>query len=481
MSDSKRRPHRRSQNGARQSGRVQPARRVAYDVLRAVSESDAYANLLLPQTITDASLSPQDAALATELTYGTLRRCGTYDAVIASAAGRPIDQIDPAVLDALRLATHQLLATRVASHAAVNESVNLVVDELGRGGAGFTNAVLRRISRDTPGQWQERIEGDARSDDERLGLRTAHPVWIIRAMRRALAAEGRVSELEELLEADNVSPEVTLVALPGLAETAEPRRPFAPTAFGSPGGDPHDVIRASGGAVRVQDEGSQLVALALTAVKPVAAGERWLDLCAGPGGKTALLAAIAHQNGVTLEANEVVPARAGLVRGALKAVPGEVTVHVQDGRDLTAASAGRFDRILVDAPCTGLGALRRRPEARWRKTPADVAELAALQAQLLSGALDALTPGGIVAYVTCSPHLAETSGIVSEVLRNRDDITELDAAAVMSSVAQSPLDLAGDGTGRVQLWPHRHGTDAMFLALLQRNDPSQRNESGEVQ
>lgn len=466
-----RRPVRGPRAGGGQSRRVQPARRVAYGVLRAVNDSDAYANLLLPSAIAEASLSPQDAALATELTYGALRRQGTYDAIIASAAGRSTSDIDPAVLDALRLATHQLLSTRVASHAAVNESVNLVTAEVGRGAAGFANAVLRRISRDTLGQWQERIERDARSDDERLGLRTAHPVWIIRAMRRALAAEGRADELDALLDADNASPEVTLVALPGLAEPATPRRPYAATAFGSPGGDPHTVIAATGGTVRVQDEGSQLVALALAGAKPIVQGERWLDLCAGPGGKTALLAAVAHQHDVALEANEVVPARAGLVRNALKAVPGDVPVHEQDGRDLTAANPGRFDRILVDAPCTGLGALRRRPEARWRKSPADVAELATLQAQLLAGALDALAPGGIVAYATCSPHLAETSAIVSEVLRTREDVTELDAATVVGEISQSPIDLAADGSGRVQLWPHRHGTDAMFLALLQR-DPN---------
>ncbi|MGO1802085.1 MAG: RsmB/NOP family class I SAM-dependent RNA methyltransferase [Microbacteriaceae bacterium] len=472
MSAPPRRPARRPNGGAAPARRVQPARRVAYDVLRAVSNDDAYANLTLPAAITAASLSPQDAALATELTYGALRRRGTYDAVIASAAARPTSDIDPAVLDALRLATHQLLATRVASHAAVNESVNLVSAEVGRGPAGFANAVLRRISRDTPGQWQERIEQGARSDDERLGLRTAHPVWIIRALRRALTAEGRADELEALLESDNVSPEVTLVALPGLAEPGEPRRPYAPTAFGSPGGDPQTIIGAAGGTVRVQDEGSQLVALALAAARPITPGERWLDLCAGPGGKTALLAAIAHENDVVLEANEVTPTRARLVRSALKAIPGDVTVHEQDGRDLTAAHPGSYDRILVDAPCTGLGALRRRPEARWRKTPGDVAELAALQTQLLAGALDAVAPGGIVAYVTCSPHLAETSAIVAEVLRGRDDVVELDAGAVLAEVAEGPLDLASDGTGRVQLWPHRHGTDAMFLALLQRTGPS---------
>lgn len=451
---------------------VQPARRVAFDVLRAVSETDAYANLVLPSAIADARLTPQDAALATELTYGTLRRLGTYDAIIASAADRATDSIDPAVLDALRLAVHQLLATRVASHAAVNESVNLAAIASGRGASSFVNAVLRRITRDSVETWQTRIEEQARSDDERLALRSAHPVWVIRALRRALAAEGRADELEALLEADNASPEVTLVALPGLAEPEEPRLPYASTAFTSPGGDPRLSVDRSGGTIRVQDEGSQLVALALASAAPIVAGERWLDLCAGPGGKTALLGAIALQHDVTLEANEVVPVRARLVRKALRAVPGEIEVHEQDGRQLATSRAGEFDRVLVDAPCTGLGALRRRPEARWRKSPADVAELVPLQVELLSAALDALAPGGIAAYVTCSPHLAETTGVVKEVLRERTDIVELDARAVVTGTAQSPIDLAAEGrsgSGSVQLWPHRHGTDAMFLALLQRS------------
>ncbi|MFT4158335.1 MAG: transcription antitermination factor NusB [Microbacterium sp.] len=448
---------------------VQPARQVAFDVLRAVSDSDAYANLVLPSAIAQAGLSPQDAALATELTYGTLRRLGTYDAIIAAAAGRPASDIDSAVLDALRLGVHQLLATRVASHAAVNESVNLAAAAQGSGASRFANAVLRRISRDDADYWQQSIEAEARSDDERLALRSAHPVWVIRALRRALAAEGRQDELSALLDADNASPEVTLVALPGLAEPGEPRRPYAPTAFASGGGDPHHVVAASGGTVRVQDEGSQLVALALAEAMPIRPGERWLDLCAGPGGKTALLAAIAHANGAHLEANEVIPARAGLVRNAVRPVPGDVIVHEADGRAFAPALPGTFDRILVDAPCTGLGALRRRPEARWRKSPADVAELVTLQTELLGAALDAVAPGGIVAYATCSPHLAETTGVIQDVLRERPGFTELNARAVVAGIATSPIDLADDGSGRVQLWPHRHGTDAMFLALLQRS------------
>ena len=449
--------------------KIQATRWVAFDVLRSVTDDDAYANLLLPKLIVEAKLSPQDAALATELTYGTLRRRGTYDAIISHAAQRDVADIDPAVLDALRLGTHQLLSTRVASHAAVNESVNLVAAETGRKASGFANAVLRRISADDAETWQERIESAARSDDERLSLRTAHPVWVIRALRRALAAEGRADELDELLASDNASPEVTLAALPGLAEPGEPRRPYASTAYGSPGGDPRAALVDSDGAVRVQDEGSQLIALSVAAAAPVRPGERWLDLCAGPGGKTAMLAALAFESGATLEANEVMHARAGLVRGAVKPLPIDVPVHERDGRELAREHPATFDRILVDAPCTGLGALRRRPEARWRKSPGDVAELVDLQTQLLDAAVDALAPGGIVAYATCSPHLAETAGVVAEILGRRDDITELDARAVMADVAVSPIDLAArEDSLSVQLWPHRHGTDAMFLALLQR-------------
>ena len=449
------------------------SRRVAYDTIRAVHESDAYANLLLPTSITRAGLSSSDAALATELTYGTLRRQGTYDAVIAIAADRGILDIDPAVLDALRLGVHQLLSTRVASHAAVNESVELARSAGGRGAAGFANAVLRRVSRDTPGDWMTRIADGARSDDEQLGLLFSHPVWVVRAFRRALAAEGRADELEALLTADNASPRVTMAALPGLAEVPEDARrtPFSPVGFRLGGGDPESTIRESHWRIRVQDEGSQLAALALTRALPVREGERWLDLCAGPGGKTAMLAAEALAHGARLEANEISPARAGLVRKALEGVPLEVPVSEQDGRERTAAAPDTYDRILVDAPCTGLGALRRRPEARWRKAPADVPELTGLQRELLTGAVSALARGGIVAYVTCSPHLAETSGVVAEVRREWGAaLEEISARDVLTALtdADPALPPQADGSGRAQLWPHRHNTDAMSISLLRR-------------
>jgi 16S rRNA (cytosine967-C5)-methyltransferase len=298
-------------------------------------------------------------------------------------------------------------------------------------------------------------------------------VWILRAFRRALAAEGRVDELDELLRADNASPRVALAVLPGLATRPVELAPtvYSPIGAMSAGGDPTSVMAAAGGRIRVQDEGSQLVALALARAVPVREGERWLDLCAGPGGKTALLAAEALAHGASLEANEISHARAGLVRSALAGVPADVPVSELDGRERAAAAAATYDRVLVDAPCTGLGALRRRPEARWRKSAADVADLTALQSELLSAAIGALRPGGIVAYVTCSPHLAETVGVVADVRREwGDDVEELDARAALQSVARTPLDLPApaDGSGRAQLWPHRHGTDAMFLSLLRR-------------
>jgi 16S rRNA (cytosine967-C5)-methyltransferase len=244
-----------------------------------------------------------------------------------------------------------------------------------------------------------------------------------------------------------------------------------------------DAVRE--GLALVQDEGSQLVALALTRV-PVDGGahddggngdgHRWLDLCAGPGGKSALLGGLVGLEGGTLDAVEPAEHRAELVRRAVDGLP--VTVHVADGRTAPLPD-GAFDRVLVDAPCTGLGALRRRPEARWRRRPEDVAELSRLQRELLTAALRHVRPGGVVAYVTCSPHLAETVGVVAPVTRRRAPrlvhaaaaaqegeeeiaVEELDARAYLPGVPD-----LGPGPS-VQLWPHRHGTDAMFLALLRR-------------
>lgn len=445
------------------SGRASPARRVAAEVLAAVREDDAYANLLLPARIAQARLSPADAGLATELTYGTLRMQGRYDRIIALAAGRDVAAIDPPVLDVLRLGVHQLLATRIPPHAAVGDTVGLAP----RRATGFVNGVLRAVSRATPEAWDARV-GEGLDGDARLAVETSHPAWVIDVLRDALAADGRDGELGDLLAADNIPPAVSLVALPGLAEVAEVGEPggVAPTAARAPGGDPAAVPAVAAGRARVQDEGSQLAALVLSRAREIRPGERWLDLCAGPGGKAALLAAEARLGGAELTANELVPARAGLVRKALAVLDPAPEVVVGDGARFGQTHPGGFDRILLDAPCTGLGALRRRPEARWRKQPADVPELVALQERLLDAAVTALAPGGLLAYVTCSPHPAETRAVVAGALDRHPGLVALDTRAVAAGVATSDL---GPGTGpALQLWPHRHGTDAMFIQLLTR-------------
>jgi 16S rRNA (cytosine967-C5)-methyltransferase len=438
---------------------------------------------VLPGLLRQAGLHGRDAAFATELAYGALRGRGTYDAVIATCARRPAAEIDPPLLDVLRLGAHQLLDTRVPAHAAVAATVDLARAELGGAAAGFANAVLRTMSGQDLTAWLAQVAPDAAAaPDEHLAVVTSHPAWVVRALRDALRAAGRdPAELPELLAADNLRPRVSLAALPGLTDRSE-----LLAAGAAPGGicpvaarlsgSPEDLPAVVQGRVRVQDEGSQLVALALAAaeVEGTDAG-RWLDLCAGPGGKAALLGAVLAQrraagllpDDAQVAAVEVAAHRAGLVRGAVAVLRGAVEVRHEDGRRVGELEPGRYDRVLVDVPCTGLGALRRRPEARWRRVPGDLAALAPLQRALLASALDAVRPGGVVGYVTCSPHPAETRVVVDDALRRREDVHRLDAR---EPLAQASEGLAGDlGPGPdVQLWPHRHGTDAMYLALLRR-------------
>lgn len=449
---------------------VSPARRIALEVLTAVRERDAYANLLLPVLLRRASPPPAEAAFATELTYGTLRRLGHYDAVIAAASGREVAAIDPPLLDVLRLAAHQLLATRTAPHAAVHQAVDQARTAAGRRASGFANAVLRRVGEADDATWTDRIAASLTDPTEVLAARSAHPAWVVAQLRSALAAtDGGDADLAALLEVDNVPAPVGLVALPGLADAAAtglPRHPLSPVGVESAGGDPAAAPGVREGVLRVQDPGSQLVALALSRARPASAGERWLDLCAGPGGKAALLAAEADEAGASLLANELVPARARLVQRALEPVPGEHRVEVGDGVRF-GDGAQRFDRILLDAPCTGLGALRRRPEARWRKRPEDVPELADLQSRLLDAAIAALAPGGLLVYATCSPVVAETTDRITAALDTHPGLVALDTADVLAGITSGPLAGARRGTA-AQLWPHRHATDAMFLQILTR-------------
>ena len=501
-----------------------PSRLAAFETLTAVSRDDAYANLVLPGRIAAHRLDKRDAGFATELTYGALRGQGFYDAVLATCVERPLDRLDRPVLDALRLGAHQLLGMRVPSHAALDSTVSLVRDQIGAGPSGLVNAVLRKVTAQDREAWLDQLapvdEQTGAASDAALAIRHSHPQWIIRALRQSLAnhgrpAEGRSAELEALLEADNAAPMVNLVALPGLGDLqpvlaagAEPG-PLAPGSALYRDGDAGRLPGVKEGTIRVQDVGSQLTARAL-AVVPVGSAapgahgasgeahtpERWLDLCAGPGGKAALLAALAREQGATLLANEPAEHRARLVENALAAVPGGSSaadaadadntwsIRCGDGRDVGTEQPEAFDRILVDAPCTGLGALRRRPESRWRRQPSDLGPLTELQRQLLDSAVEALKPGGVLGYVTCSPHPAETVFQVQDVLKRHPRLELLDTTGYLTTVAPALQDAGSEPTARSagsganpgassagntsQLWPHLHATDAMFMALFRK-------------
>ncbi|SKY56553.1 ribosomal RNA small subunit methyltransferase B [Mycobacteroides abscessus subsp. massiliense] len=464
----RRRPNQDSRRSAgpaeRARRKLDPPRQAALDVLRAVSRQDAYANLALPALLRERGITGRDAAFATELTYGTCRARGLLDAVIAAAAGRTIDQVDEGLRDPLRLGAYQLLRTRVEPHAALSTTVDAVAVEFDQGRAGFVNAVLRTISRRDETDWVEELAPPESDRIGRLAFATAHPRWIAQSFSDALGPAG--SELAQVLASDDERPLVHLAARPGridaeaLAEAVGGTvGRYSPFAVYLPGGDPGRLEPVRDGLAQVQDEGSQLIARA-TALAPLqGADEQWLDLCAGPGGKTALLGALAAQRGAHVTAVEVAPHRAELVASATKSLP--VTVVTADGRESDLAAAS-FDRVLVDAPCTGLGALRRRPEARWRRQPGDIPALVKLQRELLASAIQLTRPGGVIVYSTCSPHLAETVGVVSDAVR-RYAVSAEDARAVFPGV-----DGLGDA-GAVQLWPHRHGTDAMFTALLRKH------------
>jgi 16S rRNA (cytosine967-C5)-methyltransferase len=458
-----------------------PSREVALEVLRAVTDRDAYANLLLPALLAERGLHGRDAALATELAHGTLRGRGSYDAVLAACSSRALDDIDPPLLDVLRLGTHQLLATRIGPHAAVSTSVALARAVAGGGAAGFANAVLRRVATRDLDSWIAAVAPDRAADPVGyLAVKTSHPGWIVAAVSESLGEEPVIGlpRTEAALAANGTRPQVALCAVPGLATLADLVARGGKAARWSPfgvyldGGDPAGIPEVRQGRAAVQDEASQLAALALARADagpadpgPEGAGDRrWLDLCAGPGGKARLLAGLASGRGARLLAADVREHRARLVRAAV-APSGAAAAIVADGTR-PAWRPASFDRVIADVPCSGLGALRRRPDARWRKTPADVAALGELQRALLRTAINAARPGGVIAYVTCSPHVAETRAVVGQVTAARDDVLVLDAPALLGEVPD--LACPAPGGRYAQFWPHVHGTDAIFLSVLRK-------------
>ena len=432
------------------------ARLLAFDVLTEVNRNDGYSNLLLPQALNASKLDDRDRSLVTELLYGTLRMQGKHDWVLAQVSDRPWSEVDPGIVDICRLGVHQIHEMRIPDHAAVAATVEVARKRIGESKASFVNALLRSVTRKSIEDWFAPLT--TLSDPvERLAITYSHPEWIVSAYYDLLKDW---IEVESALRINNEAAIPTLVSWPGFSTQqdlldigGEPTEfsPYGVHWKGNPGA--LDLIKAR--KIGVQDEGSQLVAQVFS---KAAAGNSWLDLCAGPGGKAALLSSIARERGITFTANEISQARAELVK---QVVHGD-RVIVSDGR-LIGLSDEKFDAILIDAPCTGIGALRRRPEVRWRRTLQDLRALTQLQRELVDSAIQALNPGGVLGYATCSPHLAETSIQIADIKNKHSNLQQI---IVDDFLPSSLHDATRDGA--MSLWTHKHGTDAMYLALFRK-------------
>ncbi len=437
--------------------RPDAARLLAYDIISEVNQRDGYSNLLLPQALADSQLDERDRAFTTELVYGTLRMQGLYDYIFAQISDRPWSEIDRDIVDLARMGAHQIFSMRTPPHAAVSATVDVARKQLGESKGSFINAMMRKASAKSVDEWL--LDVDHMKDDvSRLSIRYSHPEWIVSAYFDLLK---NVELVEAELRSNNTPARPTLVSWPGSSTQQELVGLGAVATEFSPYGASFDGSPASLEIIRhrragVQDEGSQLVAhIFAQATEGLATT---LDLCAGPGGKAALLAHIANVNGRDFVANEISEARAKLVKNVI----GKYEVLVGDGRKIS--DHGRtFDAVLADVPCTGLGALRRRPEVRWRRTLKDLAPLLALQSELIDSAIDVLNPGGVFGYATCSPHFAETSAQVKYILKSHPEME------LMPVNGYLPPGLSeAEREGALSLWGHRHHTDSMFLALFKK-------------
>lgn len=437
--------------------RPDASRVLAFEVLTQVNRHEAYANLILPKTLGESSLEQRDKGFVTELVYGTIRMQGRHDWILSQVSERPWESVDAGIIDIARLGVHQLFEMRVPAHAAVSATVELARKVLGESKATYVNALLRKVSAKTLDEWLGYID-EIQDQTERLAIKYSHPEWIVSAYFDLLKEEA---EVIKALDANNVPAAPTLVSWPGRSSQAEllalggtPTKysPYGATSVEIP--SEIDLIRKR--RAGIQDEGSQLVAHVFS--QAAMGKSAWLDLCAGPGGKAALISSIASQNGKKFVANEISEARARLVEQVIAG--GEV--WVEDGRTLL--EKGKiFGAVIADVPCTGIGALRRRPEVRWRRRPSDLSGLTKLQSELLDSAISLVEVGGIVGYATCSPHLAETKVQVIAALKRHHNIRQVSVAPYLPPHLKEAV-----VNGSMQLWTHRHGTDAMFLTLFER-------------
>ena len=425
---------------------AQTARSLALGVIRRVLEGGAYSNLALASALEESSLSDRDRRLAADLAYGVLRRKLTLDAEIERAATRSTDSIDPPAAALVRLGTYQIRFTRIPDHAAVSETVALA----GPRHRSFVNAVLRRIAVEEP----LRVTGD---DDIAVSIRTGLAVWAVAELRRVLPEKEVETAAAALASPADLSLRTNTcrVSADRLERTLREaghvvrRAAHHPDVIHVAAAVPSKLPGFGRGWFAVQDEASALVGSAAG----VSVGDRVLDACAGPGGKATHFACLAGPDGTVVAADRSAR-RAALVEQAGRRLGFRLRVVVQDSA--RPGLEGGYDAVIVDAPCSGIGAARRRPELLWRSDPEQLQEVSALQRAIMRGVADMVRPGGSLLYAVCTFPDEETEGAARAFLSGRRDF---EPAPVQGPDGPAPAH---------RTWPHRHGTDAMFWAGFRR-------------
>ena len=424
------------------------AREVALEVIRRVTDEGAYSNRVLPAALGRSGLDERDRALATELAYGTIRHTPGLDDAIGARAARPVARMTPGARAALRLGAYQILHTRIPAHAAVGETVRIVVPRE----RGFVNAILRRLSKDPP-------DPPGGHDDRAISLRTGMTAWAIAELRTLLppeevepAAAGFGARAPLTLRVNRCGATVEDVLGTfrdaGIETRVGPRHPECLLVDG---GDPTALPGWNEGWFAVQDQASAFVVETLAPE----AGDRVLDVCAAPGGKAAFIACRVGAEGRTVAA-DLRPERVALIAPLLARLGLRADLLSQDAT--RPAVGGAFDRVLVDAPCTGIGSARRRPELLWRGRREELSRLARLQVAIAAAGAELLRPGGRLVYSVCTFPRAETDAACDAILRHRPDLIPV----------ASPGPSGADPAMRHRLWPHRDGTDGMFVAVFER-------------
>ncbi|MDY6794293.1 MAG: 16S rRNA (cytosine(967)-C(5))-methyltransferase RsmB [Actinomycetota bacterium] len=434
-------------------------REIAYELTRRVNSGGGYLNLLLRHRLQDSGLDARERALTAELAYGIQRHRNKLDYIIASFSARPIAKLQPGVLDLLRLGVYQLSQTRIPVHASVNETVEIAKRHLHPKAVSYINAVLREAARNLDGiTWPEVSDLPSYLETVR-----SHPRWLVEYMLEYLG-DG---EAEALCEADNLVPtlslrlnidrtsrEEILTAISGCGGSA--RTPtFLPEALVDVS-IPHEMLMEflDGGLCVVQDESSMLV----SHVVDPQAGEIVIDACAAPGGKATHLAQLGGA-GCTIFASDINPRRLEAVRGAVERLDlGNIRILEGDSRHIQEMVDHPVDAVLLDAPCSGLGTLRRRPELKWRMRPENVASLSVVQARLLDSCAGVLRPGGRLVYSVCTFTHEETIDVIDGFLGEHGDF-------VLEDLSHLPGEEQGF-QGYLQIMPHLHGMEGMFIAHL---------------